>query len=115
MLKIWMRIGLILLVAGVVAGGWYWFAGNSSSSLGSLPGGGEQHAKPALAAGRTAPAGGFQGARGGGDRENQASGELGGLATQLGKVALITLGVVGVQWVGGKLIRRRRMRSPQPA
>ncbi len=117
MLKIFMRMGLILLVAGAVAGAWYFLAGNMGFSLSTLPGGRErpQVGLTTGAARANAPQkGDFQNAERGG--ENHASGgNLGGIAVQLGKVALITLGVVGVQWVGNRVSRRRKPVNAVPA
>ena len=121
MIKILLRIGMILLVAGVVTGGWYLLAGGMGTGTAGLPGG-KERGRPNLPAGTTgsaaAPEGAFRpegrGARGGGEHregrgmEGMVGGEWGGLAMQFGKVGLITLGVVGVQWIGKKLTRKRQ-------
>ena len=120
MVKIIVRIGLILLAAGLVCGGLILYANNAGAGLGELPGGGGEHLRQgmgqsqerqfknrpegALPEGSLTPGGG----RGLGHAEYGEPGtDWTGLASQLAKVAVITLVVVGVQWLYRKLRRKR--------
>ncbi len=114
MLKITIRIGLILLAAGLVAGGWYLFASTAGASL---PGGrGEFEGRPRIESSTgaapsadgslPAPPDGNFGGRGEHDEGGSLT-ALAGVAANLGKVALITALVVVVQW-GWRMVGKRR-------
>jgi hypothetical protein len=126
MVKTILHGALILLVAGLVAGGIYLFVQNGGMSMiGGAAGQAEgfEHGSgngPGFARGN-APSGaqgfpqgeGFRGDRGGEDSFSVAG--IGGVLMQLVKVAVITALVVAVQAVIRLFKRRRKNASPAAA
>jgi hypothetical protein len=126
MLKIFLRTLLILLAAGLIAGGIYLFAANGGiSGLGSAQqslglSSDEEHGAGRRQGQKSAQVNGSPSSQRapqmkGGDRDGQMSfslASLSGLAVQAGKIAAVTAFIVAVQFSLRLLQRRRRLGNP---
>lgn len=119
MLKIIFRSFCILAVAGVVCGLLYLFATQPGVNLGGLHetrageqsdlAGGMRRSAMRRGGGEMNP-GTFSGGRhleGDGQGDASLGPGLLGIASQAAKVALVTLAVVGLPWLGRKILRRK--------
>jgi hypothetical protein len=125
MLRTFFRIGMILLVASLVAGGVYWYAVRAGSDVSAVPGEGEGHSFGQLEQGafseterpmRGNGLGGGQGWRRAGERGEEGFSMDGweSVLEQAGKIGLITLSVLGIQAIVRRIQRGHRRRVDQP-
>jgi hypothetical protein len=127
MLKIIIRTFVILLVSGIVAGGIYLFAQNGGMNILSAVGGNTRFARGGRngfgqppGGDRQPPNGDFYQQRpfGDGGRDGFSGfslASLSGVLMQAGKVALITVAVILIQFLVRLIRRRRKPASPLPA